>query len=149
MKKTMLILVSVALVLILAAGGLIWYLISTLSKAGGSAPTKPVEDYLAGQWPGYRLEDWDADAGSLHLSRSLKLSYEQLEKYGDQPEMNDLVQGHLETMNQIAVGLIWNCGVEPKQITITGLSSDGKSAYTVCSDGTITTCWADESTRNP
>ncbi len=142
MKKTMLILIAAALVLILAAGGLIWYLLSALSRAGAPAATKSVEDYLAEQWPGYRLEEWDADAGSLRLSRSLKLTYEQLEKYGDQPEMNDLVRGHLDTMGQIAAGLIRYCGAEPKQMTVVGLSSDGQTAYTVRSDGTIETCWA-------
>lgn len=140
MKKTMVILISAALVLILAVGGLIWYLISAVSGAGSTAASRSVEDYLAEQWPGYRVEEWEN--GVLHLSRSLKLTYEQLEKYGDQPEMNELVEGHLETLEQIAVGMIRNCGAEPKEITITGLSSDGQAAYTVRSDGTISTCWS-------
>ena len=141
MKKTMLILTAAVLVLILVTGGLIWYLISAISKAGAPADARSVEDYLAGQWPGYRLEEWDPDTGDLRLSRSLNNTYEQLEKYGAQAEMNDLVLGHLDTIEVIAAGLNRNCGVRPERITVVGLSSDGQTAYTVCSDGTITTCW--------
>ena len=144
MKKTMLILIAVVLVLILLVGGLIWYLVSALSGAGGAAEKLSVEAYLAEAWPDYSLEEWDAKNGDLRLSRSLRLTYKQLEKYGDQPEMNELVLGHLSTMEQIALGLTHSCGEEVRSITIVGLSSDGQTAYTVSRDGTITTCWERE-----
>lgn len=141
MKKSLLLLLCLALVLMLTVGGILWYLFSRLTPAQPETGTRSVEDYLAESWPDFTLEAYDRAEGSLRLTLRLRLTYEQLVQYGDQPEMEELVLGHLETMKDIVRGAQTFCGVKLDAVTVTGLSSDGQIAYTVTSDGETTACW--------
>jgi flagellar basal body-associated protein FliL len=67
MKKTMLILSAVALVLILAVGGGIWFFISKLTAKEAVPEKSTVETYLNGHWSFYRLRSWDPASGALEL----------------------------------------------------------------------------------
>ena len=141
MKKTIVLLLCLALALMLVVGGVLWYLFSRLTPPAPKTGGQTVEEYVAESWPDYTLESYDPADGSLRLGLDLRLTYEQLVQYGDQPEMEDLVLGHLDTMEEIARGAQTFCGVKLGTITVTGRSSDGQIAYTASSDGETTACW--------
>ena len=146
-KRTMLILAVVALVLILLVGGGIWALLSMLDAGNTPISSGPVEReameaYLTEKWPVFRLRSWDPETGSLELDYSLRFTYEQMEKYGGTlDELKDLPAGNLSTVSALKTAAFENTGASIRTVTVYGLTTDGQTAYTVCPDGSVETCW--------
>ena len=140
MKKTMIILVSVALVLCLTVAVL---LVTFFFKLQPEQEKKiPLEDYLAEQWTVFKLRSWDAGTGSLELDYPLRFTYEQMKKYGgSMEELRDLPTGNLYTIASLKTAARNAAGAELRSVTVYGITSDGQVAYTVFPDGRITACW--------
>lgn len=140
MKKSMIILVSVALVLCLTVAVL---LVTFFFKLQPEQEKKiPLEDYLAEQWTVFKLRSWDAGTGSLELDYPLRFTYEQMKKYGgSMEELRDLPTGNLDTIASLKTAVRNAAGAELRSVTVYGITSDGQVAYTVFPDGRITACW--------
>lgn len=143
-KRTMLILSAVALVLILVVVGLLAGLFSGLSGLSRNEP-QALEDYLAAQWPIFRLRSWDAESGALELEYPLRFSYAQMQKYGAKlDELRELPAGNLATAADLKNAAREAAGVAIRAITVYGLTNDGQIAYTVRPDGSVSACWETE-----
>lgn len=146
-KRTMLILAAVALVLILLVGGGIWALLSMFDTGqapatSGDVDNETMEAYLTEKWPVFRLRSWDPEIGILELDYPLRFTYEQMEKYGGTlDELKDLPAGNLSTVSALKTAAFENTGASIRAVTVYGLTTDGQTAYTVCPDGSVETCW--------
>lgn len=140
MKKTMIVLGSVALVLTLIVAILLVSLFRTLNPEQKELPK--LEEYLAENWKIFTLRSWNAGSGDLVLDYALQFTYEQMEKYGaSMEELRALPAGNLETVASLKAAAYESTGVALKTVTIYGMTSDGKLAYTVFPDGSIEACW--------
>lgn len=139
-KRTMLILSAVALALILAVALLLSGLLSGLS--GDRRESKALEDYLAEDWPIFRLRRWDAESGSLELEYPLRFSYAQMEKYGASvEELRELPAGNLATVESLRTAARERAGAVIRAVTVYGMTNDGQLAYTLLPDGSVRCCW--------
>lgn len=140
MKKTMILLISVVLVLILIVGVLLFEFFFKLTPK--REETQPLEEYLAEQWTVFKLRSWDAGTGSLELDYPLRFTYEQMKKYGaSMEELGDLPKGNLDTVASLKTAARNAAGAEIRTVTVYGVTTDGQTAYTVFPDGTIKACW--------
>ncbi len=140
MKKTMIVLVSVALVLTVLVGGLLAWLFIKLNPKQEAAPS--VEAYLTENWKVFRLRSYDPDTGSLALDYPLQFTYAQMKKYGgSMQELQDLPIGNLDTVESLKTAVRETTKVILRNVTVYGMTSDEQVAYTVLPDGTITACW--------
>lgn len=140
MKKTMILLLCVALVLILVVVGLLLGLISIIQPEQKELP--PLEDYLTEKWQIFRLRSWDPENGALELDYPLQFSYAQMEKYGaSMEELQSLPTGNLDTIASLKTAVFEATGVSLHAVTVYGVTNDGQTAYTVFPDGSITACW--------
>lgn len=139
-KRTLGVLAALALVLILLAGGLLWAMLSPLSRGRSETPDLP--DWLEGRWTVFALRQWDPDAGTLELDYPLRFTYEQMEKYGGTiPEVGEIPRGNLETLSTLREDLRQNLGLTDLSITLYGRTTDGQTAYTLFPDGSLSLCW--------
>lgn len=141
MKKTMIILVSVALVLILLVVGLLWYLIARLPKLKNADQPDDLETYLTEKWSFYRLRSWDEDSGALVLEYPQRLTYEQFRKYGAELDLAADALAQREHLEALCIGVAGRLKQQVKTVTLIGISSDGEEVYTVDLTGSLTTCW--------
>ncbi len=140
MKKTMILLLCVALVLILVVVGLLLGLISIIQPEQKELPS--LEDYLAEKWQIFTLRSWDAEHGALKLDYPLQFSYAQMEKYGaTMEELQSLPTGNLDTIASLRTAAFEATGVSLQAVTVYGMTNDGQTAYTVFPDGSIKSCW--------
>ncbi|MBO4419175.1 MAG: hypothetical protein J5789_05075 [Oscillospiraceae bacterium] len=140
MKKTMIILVSIALVLILLVVGLLTGLFLKLNPDRGEIPS--LEDYLAENWKIFRLRSWDEETGALELEYPLRFTFAQMEKYGaSMEELRELPTGNLSTVTSLKTAAWEVAKVKLHEVTVYGITSDEQIAYTVYADGSITACW--------
>lgn len=140
-RRLMLLLAGIALVLILLVGFLLYLLFSGLS--GGERQTRqPLEDYLAEQWPIFRLRSWDPETGALELEYPLRFSYAQMEKYGAAvEELRELPVGNRSTVEALRTAARESVGASLREVTVYGLTDDGQIAYTLFPDGSVSACW--------
>lgn len=139
LKKPILILSAVALVLILAAGGLIWGLLSMLPRS--QTATVDVETYFSQHWTAYQFRSWDPETGLLELDYPQNATYAQMEKYGAELDFSRDALDQLQNLQSIRMGVREACGISPRQVLLHGISSDGLEVYTVDTDGGLTACW--------
>ena len=140
MKKTMTILVSVALVLILLVAGLLAWFFFKLNPE--QEPTQSLEEYIAQHWQIFSLRSWNAETGALELDYPLRFSYAQMEKYGaTMEEVRDIPAGNLDTVASLKAAAREAAKVSRRAVTVYGVTTDGQVAYTVSPDGTISACW--------
>lgn len=141
MKKTMIVLSSVALVGVLLVGGGIWFLISRLTGAVRPVRTDDVKTYLAEHWDFYSLRAWDPQTGLLELDCPQRFTFEQMEKYGAELDFTADALAQTEHLAALRRGLAERCGVKPEAIVVYGVTTDGETAYTVDEAGNLTACW--------
>ena len=146
-NRTLRILIAVALVLVLLVGGPIWAILSIFD--GGTLPTASkdadVETYLTEKWPVFQLRSWDPETGALTLDYPLRFTYEQMEKYGGTlDELKDLPAGNLNSVAALKTAALEDIGATIRAVTVCGLTTDGQTAYTVYSDGSVEACWDDQ-----
>ena len=100
-----------------------------------------VEAYIAPLWPAFTCEYSD---GSLTMAQTTTISYSGALSYGKEVYSDDLApETYLSDAVAIAADVASHCGVSA-EVTFRFLSSDGEPIFTVCSDGTIWTCWGAE-----
>ena len=139
MKKTMLILAVLALVLILIVGVLLWQL---LSLGGGGRQTAELPQWIEGHWSVVQLRSWDPETGALELDYPLRFTYAQMEKYGPTiPEVCAIPEGNRDTVAALRTDLGQSLGLRDLSITLYGVTTDGRTAYTLHPDGSLETCW--------
>ena len=144
MKKTIILRLVLALVLLLLAVGLAFLprLISSfVPKAETGYRPDDVEAYLTEKWSFYRLRSWDEAAGALVLEYPQQLTYEQFEKYGETLDFDADALAQTDRMREVCVGIAARLQKQVRSITVIGVSSDGKEVYTVDQDGKLTACW--------
>ena len=136
-KRWMIVLGVIALALILALAALL------LLLPGGSK--QPLDRYIAENWTVFRLRSWDEKSGALELDYPLRFRYEQMEKYGGKiEELRALPAGNYATAEALKAAARTAAGAEIRSVTVYGLTTDEKTAYTVYPDGTIKACWEPE-----
>lgn len=140
MKKTLRLLLILALVLLLLAGGLAWALLRRISPE--APPQEELESYLAESWPLFQLRSWDPGTGSLELDYPLRFSYAQMRKYGATlPELRELPQGNLATLADLKTAVRERTGQSIRSATVYGRTTDGEVAYILRPDGSVEACW--------
>ena len=100
-----------------------------------------VEAYISPLWPAFTCEYSD---GSLTMAQTTTISYSGALSYGKEVYSDDLApETYLSDAVAIAADVASHCGVSA-EVTFRFLSFDGEPIFTVCSDGTIWTCWGAE-----
>lgn len=99
-----------------------------------------VEAYFETAWPKFTPVAYDSQAQCVMLQKQLDVSFEQAESFGKEC-YEELALGHVDTMQLMLRGCKESCGVELNEISVSGLSSDGKIIYTVFDSGSMTACW--------
>lgn len=100
----------------------------------------PVETYFSSKWAGFEVSVYDAQAECLVLQKQLDATYEQACEFGEEC-FEELALGHIDTMQTMKAGCFVSCGVALLQISVNGISSDGRVIYTVYDNGKMTACW--------
>ena len=146
MKKWMIAVIAIVLVLLFTlSASLIVYFIglaeSTDSSGDIEGEYEAVEEYAARVWPNY-ASDYDAANQILTLSYETAMTYENACSYGGSVYTDELApETYLDQVRSIAIDVIAHCGGSSVNVVLQYTSSDGKPVFTVCSDGTIWTCW--------
>lgn len=100
-----------------------------------------VEAYIAPLWPAFTCEYSD---GSLTMTQTTTISYAGALSYGKEVYSDDLApETYLSDAVAVAADVASHCGVSA-EVTFRFISSDEEPIFTVCSDGTVWTCWGDE-----
>ena len=93
-------------------------------------------------WPQFSDIDYDEAAGTLRLTQESTMSYASAQKFGGEVYKDDLsLESYLDIVGVISYYVRSACGLQTLTVTLEGVSSDGQTIYTVCSDGTVTSCW--------
>lgn len=146
MKKWLIAAIAIVLVLLLALSVfLIIYFIglaeSTEPSADNEVEYEAVEEYVAKVWPNYE-SDYDSENQILTLSYETTMTYENACSYGGSVYTDELApETYLDQVRSIAIDVIAHCGCRSLNVILQYTSSDGKPVFTVCSDGSIWTCW--------
>ena len=150
MKKWLVAAILIVLVVLIAASVFLVLLVlrfySIYSSMESSDPEPStqqtdVEAYIATLWPAFTCEYSD---GSLTMTQTTTISYAGALSYGKEVYSDDLApETYLSDAVAVAADVASHCGVSA-EVTFRFLSSDGEPIFTVCSDGTIWTCWGAE-----
>lgn len=101
-----------------------------------------VEAYFEDTWDGFSLVQYDSEAKTVTMQKTLDVTYEQACSFGKEC-YEELALGHADTMKIMQNGCAASCGVQLRKLTVEGLSSDGQVIYSVTDDGSLTACWED------
>ena len=105
-------------------------------------PKASVQTVVQENWPQFSEIDYDEAAGTLRLTQESAMSYASAQKFGGEVYKDDLaLESYLDIVGVISYDVRSACGLQDLTVTLEGVSSDGQTIYTVCSDGTITSCW--------
>ena len=150
MKKWLVAAILIVLVVLIAASVFLVLLVlrfySIYSSMESSDPEPStqqtdVEAYIAPLWPAFTCEYSD---GSLTMTQTTIISYAGALSYGKEVYSDDLApETYLSDAVAVAADVASHCGVSAR-VTFRFISSDGEPIFTVCSDGTIWTCWGAE-----
>ena len=147
MKKWLVAAILIVLVVLIAASVFLvlrfYSIYSSLDSSDPEPSTQQtdVEAYIAPLWPAFTCEYSD---GSLTMTQTTTISYAGALSYGKEVYCDDLApETYLSDAVAVAADVASHCGVSAR-VTFRFISSDGEPIFTVCSDGTIWTCWGAE-----
>ena len=105
-------------------------------------PAMDLKSFLSENWSVFQLRSWDPTTGALELDYPLPFSLEQMEKYGRRlQELRELPEGNRSTVTDLKIALREFSSDTVQSVTVYGLTTDGKVAYTLAPDGSLTVCW--------
>ena len=144
-KKVILALAIVFLALLVLIGSLVWLLIAAQGLGGrsGADPesTQQLQDYFREQWTNYSFHSYDAGTQTLILHYQVNATYDQVSRHGLSAGFDELAEGHLSTAVIIGYSCNQYCGVNPREIIIVGISSDGQEVYRASTVSGVVGCW--------
>lgn len=147
MKKWLIAAILIVLTVLIAVNILLFLRFYSIYSSMESSDPEPstqqtdVEAYIATLWPAFTCEYSD---GSLTMTQTTTISYAGALSYGKEVYCDDLApETYLSDAVAVAADVASHCGVSAR-VTFRFLSSDGEPIFTVCSDGTIWTCWGAE-----
>lgn len=149
MKKWILIVVILLVLLLIAViiifGSRFLSLYASMdSEQEVAAPASQVESYIGTHWPQYGCL-YDEDVQTLLLTKQTEMEIESARKVGNKVYVDELApETYLENVSAIAVDVISHCNCPKLTVTLSYISVEGESIFSVSSNGTITTCWEAE-----
>ena len=142
MKKRLIVCVLIVLALLLALG--VFLTVRFLRLYQSQDATEPsaamsVEDYARDYLSAY---DARYSAGTLTLTKQAALSYDDARKHGADIYEGELAPDtYLSQVRSIGLDIVSKCAVSDLSVILQYESSDGEVIFSVCSDGTVQTCW--------
>lgn len=146
MKKKILILLAILFVVLLAVSAfLIIRLVGMAKETEASTETsisyEPVGEYAAKRWPNYQ-RSYDEVNQVLTLSAETAMTYDNACAYGANVYADETApKTYLNQVQAFTIDIISHCGCPSLQVVLEYTSTDGKPIFSVCSDGTVWTCW--------
>ena len=144
LKKWLIVCVLVVLVLLIAAGAFLAVRFFRLYQAQNA--TEPpagmsVEDYARDYLTAYAAR-YDVASATLTLTKQTALSYDEACRHGASIYEGELAPDtYLPQVRSLLLDVAAKCGISDLRILLQYESSDGEVIFTVCSDGTVDTCW--------
>ena len=147
MKKWLIAAVLVVLAILIAVSIFLvlrfYSIYSSMESSDTEAATlqTDVEAYIAPLWPRFTC---NYSESPLTMTQATSISYAGALSYGKEVYCDDLApETYLSDAVTIAADIASHCGVSA-EVTFRFVSSDGEPIFTVCSDGTVWTCWEAE-----
>lgn len=98
-------------------------------------------DYVREHWSMFDV-DYDAEAQALTLKKTVNMTYEMACTYGAEVYSGELApETYLSEIRSIALDVLAKFDCPSLSVTLCYESTDGKTIFSVASDGTIQTCW--------
>ncbi|MBR4308335.1 MAG: hypothetical protein IKT58_01935 [Oscillospiraceae bacterium] len=149
MKKTMIVLLGVAFLLLLV--GSIFLIRSFIQIYGQSqGENNPTLSSEAGEIESFMAEKWDCKAASLQgntlfMVRPMGLTYEEACRVGGLVFVDDIApESYLSLVATMQADVLTNFAIDDIRVILVYESTDGEEIFSVDSDGNIQTCWPRE-----
>lgn len=142
MKKRLIVCVLIVLALLVALGVFLTVRFLRLyqsQEAAEPSAAMSVEDYARDYLSAYDARYAD---GALTLTKQTALSYADACKHGADIYEGELAPDtYLSQVRSIGLDVVSKCAVSDLTVILQYESSDGGVIFSVCSDGTVQTCW--------
>lgn len=113
-----------------------------LTACGSKQETPLVESYVQEHWAQYA--PFSYDNGALTLTMHSTMRYDSACKLGGSVYEDELApESYLDTVRIIALEISSACELTELIVTLQCLSADDQVIFSVCSDGSVDTCWED------
>lgn len=142
MKKRLIACILIVLALLIAVG--IFLTVRFLRLYQEQNATEPPAVLSVSEYAAAYLSAYDAQYadGTLTLTKQTALTYEDACRHGADIYEGDLApETYLPQVLSILADVASKCGVSGLTVVLQYESSDGEVIFTVCSDGTVQTCW--------
>lgn len=97
--------------------------------------------YASAHWPRYEVS-YDPAAQVLSLTQKAEISYANACAFGGNVYTQELApESFLTEVRAIAADVATNCKIPALTVSLSYLSTDGIPIFTVCSDGSVSSCW--------
>lgn len=97
--------------------------------------------YVREHWSMFDVA-YDAETQALTLKKTASMTYEKACNYGAQVYSGELApETYLSELRSIALDVLAKFDCPSLSVTLCYESTDGKTIFSVASDGTIQTCW--------
>lgn len=101
----------------------------------------PLADYVREHWSMFEAS-YDEETQELTLKKTAGMTYEKACAYGAEVFADELApKTYLSELRSIALDVLARFDCPSLSVTLFYESSDGKTIFSVSSDGTIKTCW--------
>lgn len=142
MKKRLIACILIVLALLIAVG--IFLTVRFLRLYREQNATEPPAALTVSEYASAYLSAYDAQYtdGTLTLTKQTALTYEDACRHGADIYEGDLApETYLPQVRSILADVASKCDVSGLTVVLQYESSDGEVIFTVCSDGTVQTCW--------
>ncbi len=146
MKKWLIILIVLVLVLLISLCVFLVMRFASLASSvpeteAGAADPSQIEAYAREHWPQYSAI-YDTATQTLTLTRTTQLSYEEACLVGAMVYSDSTApETYLDDASAIALNVMSEYQCPDLTVNLSFLSTEGDAIFTVCSDGTVETCW--------
>ena len=142
MKKWQIAALSAGLLLLIIVGVLL--AAHFIRQSGESSNAYQVKEYVQEHWPMFDAS-YDEDTQALTLWKTADIAYDKACAYGGSVYEGELApESFLPEIRSIGLDVLANCDAPLLSVTLLYKSSDGKTIFSVGSDGTVWTCWERE-----
>lgn len=143
-KSLKLVIAALLLIFVVAMVLVIVHLSAFAPRSGGQISVEELGAYLEEQYPNFTAQI-DASNATVTLIRELTITHAQAVAHGGNIYADELApETYLEPARTIAADIAVHAQRTEMKVVLLYRSSDGQDVFSVCSDGTITTCWENE-----